>query len=540
MFYAPVLFVFIPIIIAIAMFLIKSAKAHYLVFLSQLALIALFVLYVIHLSNNPGQNMIVFGGWDARFAISFYNDKLSLVFIGLTIFVWLVILLYTFKINYRQKKLFFFLMFLEGVFLGLIQTNDLFNLFVFLELTTVLVTILIVYRKGGEAFKAGLQYMLLNTVAAMFFLIGIILLYYVYGTINIRVIASEIALYSDYNIVKFAYVLMITGLCVKAALFPLFTWLPRAHGVAQASISALLSGLIVKASIYIFLRVNFDMFANIYDMSEMFFWLGAVSALIGVFIAMSQKDLKQILAYHTVSQVGIIMMGLAATGPFATLFTSPGAFGGLLHAINHAVFKSLLFLAAGTIIRVYQTKKVYEIRGVFKTMPWTGIVLIVAMLSITGAPFFNGFISKSMIKYAFKQDLLKMIVFTVVNLGTMISFAKFSQILFGPKQNLVVERQTKQHLAMSLLAIASIAIGTAFYPIFKSLFALTWGGTLYLDVMIYVEYFGYLALAYLIYFFIVKRDYLPFRLLRKSPISFLTANSLFVLSLIVIGLFVFL
>jgi len=275
-------------------------------------------------------------------------------------------------------------------------------------------------------------------------------------------------------------------------------------------------------------------------MSEMFFWLGAISALVGVVIAMSQKDLKQILAYHTVSQVGIIMMGLAATGPIETLFTNPAAFGGLLHAVNHAVFKSLLFLAAGSIIRVYQTKKVYEIRGVFKTMPWTAIVLIVAMLSITGAPFFNGFISKSLIKYGFKQDALKMIVFTIVNLGTMISFVKFSQILFGPKQKLIVDRQYKQHFAMSLLAIASLVIGLAYYPIFKSLFALTWGGALYLDYLIYIEYIGYMALAVLIFHFVVKRDYLPFRLLRGSPISFLTANSIFVFSMIVIGLFVFL
>lgn len=540
MIYVPVLFVFIPIIVALAIFLIKSPKVHYLVFFSQAALMVLFVFYLLFLKANPDQNLLAFGGWDPRFAISFYNDWLSLLFIGLTIFIWLIILLYTFKINYEQKKLFFFLMFLQGVFLGLVQTNDLFNLFVFLELTTVLVTILIVYRKGGEAFKAGLQYMLLNTVAAMFFLIGVILLYYVYGTINIRIITSEIGLYSNYNIVQFAYVLMISGLCVKAALFPLFTWLPRAHGVAQASISALLSGLIVKAAIYIFIRINYEMFHNSYDMSEVFFWLGAISAIVGVFIAMSQKDLKQILAYHTVSQVGIIMMGISALGPFETLFSNPAALGGLLHAVNHAVFKSLLFLASGTIIRVYQTKKVYEIRGVFKTMPWTALVLIVAMLSITGAPFFNGFISKSMIKYGFKQDVLKMIVFTIVNLGTMISFAKFSQILFGPKQVVKAERQHKQHIAMTLLALASITIGVAYYPIFTTLFGLTWGGALYLDFTIYLEYIGYMALAVLIFLFIVKRDYLPFRLMRGNPISFLTANSLFVLSMIVLGLFVFL
>jgi multicomponent Na+:H+ antiporter subunit D len=540
MVYIPVLFVFIPIISALIIFLIKGSKIHYLSFLTQAALIVLYILYVLFLKKSPDQNIVIFGGWDTNLAISFYNDRLSLVFIGLTIFMWLIIVLYTFKINYKQKNLFFFLLFLQGVFLGLLQTNDLFNLFVFLELTAVLVTILIVYRKGGEAFKAGLQYLLVNTVAAMFFLIGVILLYYVYGTINIRIISTTIATYSDYNIVKFAYVLMITGLCVKAALFPLFTWLPRAHGVAQASISALLSGLIVKAALYIFIRINYQMFNNAYQMNDVFFYLGAISALVGVIIAMSQKDLKQILAYHTVSQVGIIMMGLSTIGDISSIFTNLSSFGGLLHAVNHAVFKSLLFLASGVIIRVYQTKKVDEIRGVFKTLPWTSIVLIIAMFSITGAPFFNGFISKSLIKYDFKDDVLKMIIFYLINLGTMISFIKFSQILFGKKQQLTVQRNIKQHIAMSLLGITSLIIGLLYLPLGQSLFSINLNYVTYGNYLVYIEFIGLMSLAFIIFWFIIKRDFIVFKLLRKSPISFLTANSLFVLTLIVFGLFVFL
>ena len=121
----------------------------------------------------------------------------------------------------------FFLMFLQGIFLGLLQTIVLFNFFVFLKLITVIVTILISYNKNGSSYRAGIYYLLINTLGAMFFLIGTIILYYVYGTINIQYIASQISEFSNSNIVKLAYVMMLSGISIKAALVPLYSWLPR-------------------------------------------------------------------------------------------------------------------------------------------------------------------------------------------------------------------------------------------------------------------------------------------------------------------------
>jgi multicomponent Na+:H+ antiporter subunit D len=174
---------------------------------------------------------------------------------------------------------------------------------------------------------------------------------------------------------------MISGISVKSALFPLFTWLPKAHGVAYTSLSALLSGLLVKGGLYLFIRVHVYMFGyDTYNMTEVFFYIGALTALVGVVLALVQKDLKQILAHHTISQIGLMMMGLSYG--YGLSFT-----GGLMHIINHALFKSLLFLCAGLIIYEYKTKKIYAIRGVFRSMPLTSIFLIIGMLSISGAPF---------------------------------------------------------------------------------------------------------------------------------------------------------
>ncbi|MFA7422869.1 MAG: proton-conducting transporter membrane subunit, partial [Acholeplasmataceae bacterium] len=369
--FIPILFIFVPIISAVIIYLIKNKAITNIVFLTQIILIFLLGYYAYELSRDPSISIIILGGWNEKFAISLRNDTLSLLFVGLTIFMWTMVLFYTFKTNSKYHKYLFFLMFLEGIFLAFLQTNDLFNLFVFLELITVLITILLSFKKNGPSLKAAIYYLLLNTLGAMFFLIGIIILYYTYGSINMTYLAENISTHAQKPIIKFAYMMMIAGASVKAALFPLYTWLPRAHGVAYTSLSALLSGLLVKGGLYLFIRVHIYMFGyQTYQMTEVLFYIGAITALVGVVLALSQKDLKQVLAHHTISQVGIMMMGLSYGYGLSY-------YGGLFHLVNHALFKSLLFLCAGLIIYEYKTKKIYAIRGVFKSMPLTSIFLII-------------------------------------------------------------------------------------------------------------------------------------------------------------------
>lgn len=530
---APILFVFIPIVTAIFIYLFKNPKFSRIVFVVQPLIIGLFVLYALYLGDHPDQNLLILGGSETMIRISFYNDSLSLAFVGLTSFMWMVILLYTFNTNRKESTFLFFLMFLQGVFMGMVQTNDLFNLFVFIELITVLVTILISYKKTGPSFRASIYYLLLNALAAMIFLIGIIFMYYVYGTINIQYILAHIGEHSDSQTIRLAYIFMIAGISVKAALFPVYAWLPKAHAVAQSTISALLSGLIVKGALYMFLRINDQMFAAAqYDTKELFFWIGAITALAGVVLAISQKDLKQILAHHTISQVGIMMMGISSVYSLAS-------FGGFLHIFNHAFFKSLLFLGAGVVIKVYQTKYVKDIRGVFRTMPWTAILLIVGMLSISGAPIFNGYVSKTLIKTDFKDDLLKMWVFNLINLGTITSFIKFSTILFGPKKPFQIDPNIKQHVGMSFLAIACLAVGLFYQPLGAWLFSIDLSYVTWLKFESFIEYLLYIGIGLMLYHFVINKDYWPTRKLRSINITFEAANYLFVVYLLVIAVFIF-
>ena len=523
--YTPVLLVMIPVIVSIIIYLFKYRMVSRLIFIAQLVMIGLFI-QLIYEGVYEAPILFVFGGWSPLFGISFYVDHVSMIFIGLTLIMWSVILLFTFKKHRDDHMYLFFLMFLQGVFLGLLQTNDLFNFFVFLELITVLVTIIISFNKNGPAYRAGIYYLLINTLGAMFILISIIIIYYVYGTINIQVVAENIGTHASSQLVKLAYVLMLSGVSIKAAFVPLYAWLPRAHGVAQTSVSALLSGLIVKVSLYAFIRMHHGLFELAsYETGTFFFYIGVITGIVGVIFALTQKDLKQILAYHTVSQIGLMMMGLSS-------LESISFYGGFLHIINHAFFKSLLFLAAGQVILAYKTKKVYDIQGVFKTMPVTAVLLIVGMLSISGMPLFSGFVSKSMIKYAFIDQTFNMILFNVLNVGTILLMVKLSTMLFGSKVKVMYFfRDSKRMISMSILAMLSIFIGLFYSEITNMLFDINIDSNVSIEWISWLEYGMYILIANILYHSVIKKDGYVIQKIRQYSMSFEDANFAFVIYL---------
>jgi multicomponent Na+:H+ antiporter subunit D len=255
-----------------------------------------------------------------------------------------------------------------------------------------------------------------------------------------------------------------------------------------------------------------------YETQTYFFYIGAITGLFGVVLALAQKDLKQVLAYHTVSQIGLMMMGLSYK-------EGVSFYGGFLHIINHAMFKSLLFLVAGRIIYHYGTKKISMIKGVFKTMPFSSILLIVGMLSISGMPFFNGYVSKTLIKYAFKDNVLQMLLYTLINIGTVASFVKFSSILFGEKQKVnVAFKDSKRYLAMTLLALVSLLTGIFYQNVMILLFNYDPVSISLFNLSSWIDYFLYVGLGIFIYRFVIKKDFKWIQSLRGFSMSFEDAN----------------
>ncbi len=522
MVFLPVIIIFIPILTSILIYMFKSPKVNLLAFPAQAAMIVLAVIYYTRFIGDFDATFIVLGGWDSRIGISLVNDHLSMIFVSLALFSWTMVLLYSYSAKKDYATFLFFLMFLQGVFLGLLQTNDLFNAFVFVELTTIVVTILVAFKKTGDAMRSGIYYLLLNTSGVLLFLIGIVLIYNVFGSINIRFVTETAHLHKDSTILVFAYILMMAGISVKSGLFPVFTWLPKAHGAAQSSVSALLSGLIVKGGLYLFIRMNFMFEGAEIPYTAFFFAIGALTAYIGIVFAISQKDLKQMLAYSTVSQVGIIMMGLSSLD--AQIF-----YGGVLHILNHAIFKMLLFLIVGMIVRVYLTKNVDEIRGMFRTMPLVSLTMVVAMLAITGMPFLNGYVSKSVILYGHEADPFRYWVVFIANIGTAVLFLKIAPILLGPKHLSYPISHIRQDIVLVTLAMMLLVLGNYFILVEDpQFFPVDFGHLSPLSLSAFLDYFVTIGLAFLVYRLVIVKDFALTRSLRGFKLSFEHANYLFV------------
>jgi multicomponent Na+:H+ antiporter subunit D len=407
----------------------------------------------------------------------------------------------------------------------MLQTNDIFNLFVFVELITIVSTILILYKKDGFSVRAGLYYLLFNSVGILFYLLGMVMIYNLVGTLNIEILTEKLKVVENTRFLTISYIFIMAAVGVKSAFFPVFNWLPKAHSAAPSSISALLSGLLVKAGLYVFIRMN-QIYSTV-SLGNFFLVLGFFTALAGVIFALSQKDIKQILAFHTVSQVGIMMIGLNVLDPGKSI-------GGLLHIFNHAFFKSLLFLGAGVIITRYNKRKVTEIRGVFKKMPLISILMIIGMLSITGAPMFNGYVSKTIIKYGLKGNAFAEYGLKIINLGTIISFLKMSQIFLKDDEyskGISVakkDRLLSVKIAIGIPAFFCLALGFFYIPIIKYIFNADISYVRVYEISNFIDYFLNIGIGFLIFKLVIEKDYKFIKVLRHTDLSFSTSNYLLI------------
>lgn len=417
-----------PIIVGLVAYIIHEKIATPFLVLFQL-FFAGYAYFVFDKVKNEGPQVWNAGGYTDGLALSFYADELSIFLVLITSVFYIAFLFYALKQDYFKPQFYFLYMVLEGLMIGLFLSSDLFNIFVFLEVSTVVVSILIMINKEKQAIYDGMIYFFVNVIGTAFLLFGIGMLYRTFGLLDIRAIQESMVLLDSPQAVVLPYAMMMVTVSLKTAVTPLFSWLPKAHGTPSAPpvVSAVLSGLYIKSGVYLFIRFN-TMYAPVIDMHQFFFWIGFLTSFVGFVMALGQKDIKLILAYHTVSQVGLIMMGLNMDADIAF-------WGAVYHIFNHAIFKSALFLTAGIIYEDYGTRNVYQIRGVFRRMPWIGVATAFAILGITGAPFFNGSISKYMIAHG-TYDYGVTLLLNLINLGTIMSFVKYSTILFGksPKE----------------------------------------------------------------------------------------------------------
>jgi len=331
------------------------------------------------------------GGWPPPLGILLAVDGLNLLVAlivgGIALLVAVYSVVYVER-DTRRDLYYTLLMLATAGMLGVTLTGDIFNLYVFFEIMCISSYALVAFRRGWSSIEASIKYMIISSLGTSFILLGVALLYGEIGTLTIAHLASRLAAVraTDPFLVATALTLFIAGFGIKIAMVPFHAWLPDAYQAAPTSIAALFSGATATVGIYAMLRVTYAMFGAL-ALGTMLAVFGVVTMIAGGLMALVQRDLKRLLAYSGISQMGYILLGVG-------LGTALGVQGGLFHMLNNAVFKALLFMCAGAILYRVGTSNIDGLGGLAKNMPVTAGLFTVGALSISGVPPFNGFASK--------------------------------------------------------------------------------------------------------------------------------------------------
>lgn len=440
--------IFLPMIVAIIIFLVQNERFNKIIFVLQalnLVLIAYLAKEVIF-SKSP--ILFTVGPWDYRFGVELFIDHVSLIFLLMINITFMYIFLYSWDTKKNDTKFLLLHLFLQSSLIGVFIVHDLFSFFVLVELSGIICSILILYKKDGKSLRASIYYLLFNSIAMSLFLIGTSLLYMESGSVNMTVINQSLHAVPLSSITKFSFSLFIIAFGVKSGFFPVFSWLPIAHSAAPTAVSALLSGLVANIGFYGLLRLQSTLALNSF-LNWYILIIALVTAFTGVILSIMQSDIKRLLAYSTVAQIGLISISLTSTSDYAY-------YGGLLHTFNHFLFKSLLFLAAGFLIEVFKERNINRYRALFSLSPLLSISMIISVLAMSGAPLTIGALSKSLLlKGSYPLNITPILY--LLNLCTFIAFFKYFKVMLGhTNKTMLINLSTKFTLVfLSVLILIS-------------------------------------------------------------------------------------
>lgn len=460
------LFVMIPLGTAFSIIFFPRRLAWIVEIIVTTVIAALVIMALTLIGHSPFSYYV--GNWAPPYGITLVSDSISTLLLLIINIVGFLSILYAFRYMdmFTSKVRFYtlYLLMMAGLN-GVVITGDLFNLFVFLEIATIASYALVGFGCEHEELEASFKYTILGSVSSALILLGIAIIYSVSGTLNMADIAIFISTHGLNKAILFAEALFLMGFGLKGAMVPFHAWLPDAHPAAPAPISAMLSGVVIKAcGVYVLIRIFYHIVGLTYLTHLIFMSMGLLSMVVGVLLAVGQWDFKRLLAYHSISQMGYVMVGIGLGTPL-------GILGGLFHLMNHAFFKSLLFLCAGAIEYSTGTRNLKEMGGLFKKMPITSTMCSIASLSISGVPPFNGFWSKLIIIIALVQAKYYAIaaITAAVSFLTLVSFIKVQRYaLFGKLPEKFAAIKEVPYLmsgALVILALLCISIGML-YPFF--------------------------------------------------------------------------
>ncbi len=485
------LFVIVPLGIAFLIPLIWKIIPSGFKYLPAAGLLFLLVIALIMLITSGGETFTYkVGGWEP---VKNIPVGIHLVVDGLSMTMLIIINLIGFlaglySIPYMKKftgENYYFTLFslMVAGMNGVVITGDLFNLFVFLEISVISSYALVAFGSSRDELEASFKYQVLGGIASLMILFALAITFWYTSTLNITDISHLLNKAPAGKLTIFIQLFFIAGFGLKAALIPFHAWLPDAHSSAPSPISAMLSGVLIKAiGIYALLRLFFNMFQLSLEISLVLITIGVLSMIIGVILAIGQWDMKRLLAYSSISQVGYVVM---AAGIAMNILAKGGdkgiailaLSGGLFHMFNHSIFKGLLFLTAGSVEYATGTRNLKELGGLPEFLPVTSASSFGASMSISGIPPFNGFFSKLIIIIAAVQGrfYLLALLAVIVSIFTLSTFMKVQRYAFLDKYKKTKILNIKEVpflmcFSMIILALLCLVMSLMVIPCIRDMF----------------------------------------------------------------------
>lgn len=472
----PVLLVIIPLVSAPLAWIFKGkVRAWFSVVVTLCVLILSVILFTIVTKTPLHYNLLKITD---KVVITVNLDMLSMVIITLISFLGFLATVYSMGYMAKLRRLsryYLFLLLFIGSMNGTVLAGDLFSMFLMWELMTLAAFFLVMFDGAIESIRAGIKYFVMSEIGALFMLVAIIVIYFQEGTVDMATLASR-GMTVGPTLTHILLLFFLLGTGVMAGIIPVHTWLPGTHPAAPP-ISALLSGVMIKVGIYMMIRIFCHIFSPAFSWQFVLCVLGSAGIIIGVMMAIKQTDAKRLLAYHSVSQIGYIVLGIG-TG------VSVGIAGGLFHLLNHALFKGLLFLSIGAVIHRTHSRNLSDYGGLARTMPITFVTCSIAALSISGIPPFNGFVSKWMIYQGLVQSFstdgsLFMVVWLATAMfGSTLTLASFVKLIYATfltvpaKPHSVKEVSASMWIPMVIMAGLCIIFGVGAWGIPLKFFVL--------------------------------------------------------------------
>ena len=394
----PVIQVLLPLLSAPLCLLFNNARLAWIISV-VVSWAALFVsLSLLAFVNENGPMNYELGGWPAPIGIVFHVDILTAFVLLIVTAIAAVVMPYAGKsvekeIPQSKQPAFFSAMLLcMAGLLGIVSTGDAFNVFVFLEISSLATYALLSQGKDRRALTSTFQYLVMGTIGGTFILIGIGLIYMKTGTLNMADLADRLPAVFDSRTVHASFAFLTVGICLKLALFPLHLWLPNAYTYAPSVVTIFVAATSTKVAVYMLLRFSFTIFGVdlVFDklpLTEVLLPLAIAGILVGSLSAIYQTNIKRMLAYSSVAQIGYMILGIS-------FVSASGLTGGILHLFNHAIIKAALFMALGAVVYQIGSAHIDSMKGLAKKMPWTFAAFVIGGLSIIGVPLTAGFVSK--------------------------------------------------------------------------------------------------------------------------------------------------